>query len=299
MENSKVINLAIDFIKAEHRLRQFEYSPTRTPLQEAFCSACKILSDAQNLRWRIVIELARVDDPFVFLTRDLLEEIERRTPLELEGGNRAVTGKEIMETLRVITNGQDPYPIRVARGFLDSMMDSGAIDDQESKIPTLSDIIFAEFSDGTEFAGNARVTIPEYYENRVESGLIFHQSVIPKNLQEYFREIRDAYSFGLPRSVIALCRALFESVLIETFPPDQQKRFREGKTGLGKIIQSALDQTILDKPMKDLANSIRQEGCMVLHRGEQGSRLDQERALNVIRNTINLIEFLDTKISHR
>lgn len=141
--------------------------------------------------------------------------------------------------------------------------------------------------------------IPDYYFRKAQVGAIITSSKVPKNITQYFEEIKEAFAFGLDRSVISLSRALIEIGL-------HDKLKKKGHFKSAKVIQfdpSREDQLsryiylshqfgLLNRPLKDLAHEVRKTANNVLHIKDTEGFSVRGRALKTISDTVEIIEFL-------
>jgi hypothetical protein len=138
-----------------------------------------------------------------------------------------------------------------------------------------------------------------YYLAKIKIGPIISSSKIPDNLGAYFEEVKEAYAFGLYRSCVALSRAILEMSLF-----DKLKRkgfFKEQKVvqmqlekedKLSRFINEAKWHKILNPENAELAHKVRDAANRVLHSKERESKPKEKEALEIIFNTIRVIEWL-------
>ena len=142
-----------------------------------------------------------------------------------------------------------------------------------------------------------------YYYAKMKIGPIISSFNIPKNVSLYFVEIKDSYAFELYRACVALCRALLEMSLYDKLSrkkilKDEHVKVSDIKEAkqdnLFKYIRLAGMRKVLDKKNTSLAHHVRKMGNEVLHlRKDLDSQpVKEEKALDIIINTLEVIEFL-------
>jgi hypothetical protein len=148
-----------------------------------------------------------------------------------------------------------------------------------------------------EFHSGFSLTL--YYLAKIKIGPIISASKIPDNLDAYFEEVKEAYAFGLYRSSVALSRAILEMSLF-----DKLKRagfFKEQKVvqmqlekedKLSRFINEAKWQKILNSENAELAHKVREAANRVMHTREKEAKPKEEQPLEIIFNTIRVIEWL-------
>jgi len=146
-----------------------------------------------------------------------------------------------------------------------------------------------------------------YYSDKMRVGAILHYShQIPKEVCEYFDEIRECFAFGLRRSSIALCRALLEIAFVaktrnckprqsgtKTYSLESKRKDIEEEDKLYFLINRAFhDYRLIDKGIKETAHSVRLRANGVLHLEKQLVEPNEENALAIISDTLKVIEHL-------
>lgn len=146
-----------------------------------------------------------------------------------------------------------------------------------------------------------------YYSDKMRVGAILHYShQIPKEVCQYFDEIRECFAFGLRRSSIALCRALLEIAFVaktrtckprqvgnKTYNIENKRKEIEEEDKLYLLINRAFHEYgLISKGIKEIAHGVRLRANGVLHLENQIVEPNAENAPAIISDTLKVIEHL-------
>jgi len=140
-----------------------------------------------------------------------------------------------------------------------------------------------------------------YYYAKIKIGPIVTSSHLPRSVQNYYNEIKEAYAFGLYKSSIALSRALLEMSLFDKlnkrglFKSSNQKviNFDIAKEdNLYRYILCAKKEGLLDSKSKELADQVRGSANSILHLKENEQNLSEKETMEIIFKTVEVIEAL-------
>lgn len=141
--------------------------------------------------------------------------------------------------------------------------------------------------------------IPEYYYRKAHIGAIITSSKLPKNIIQYFEEIKEAFAFGLDKSCISLSRALLEIALhnkLKTkglFKPSKRNIIDIAEEDpLNRLIVVSYKKKLLTEELKKLAMEIKEKGNNVLHIKDAQGMSVRGIAIKTIKDTVKVIEYL-------
>lgn len=127
-----------------------------------------------------------------------------------EASSIKVHDRDIRCSLKRIKDDRELYVIRQYRSLVGLLNTSGEREFEES----LDEYLFSKFDElFREF--HVWFDYVEFYRRKAQAGCIIVPFHNKSSIDKYYSEIRDAFSFGLFRASIALCRALLELVLFD------------------------------------------------------------------------------------
>lgn len=145
--------------------------------------------------------------------------------------------------------------------------------------------------------------IHDYYYKKLKIGTIVSSKKVPNNIVNYFKELKEAYSFSRYIASVALCRAMLEMVLYDRL--SRRKIFgKDSKNitidvakedNLNRYINLAKWNNIMNTKDCDAAHKIRMSANSILHPKDNFNKLDQldeKDTFDIIFQTIQLIEKL-------
>jgi hypothetical protein len=146
---------------------------------------------------------------------------------------------------------------------------------------------------------NSWFSVARYFYRKAQAGAIITSTKLPKNIIQYFDEIKEAFAFELDRSSISLCRTLIEIALhdklkkkglFKTNKVMQIDMAREDQ--LSRLIKLAFQYRLLSEPLKELSHEIRKKANNVLHIKDTDEISVRGLALKTISDTVSIIEHL-------
>lgn len=246
------------------------------------------------------------DEEFVEFFSELMSicarafELKNEIQLLLSGvGNFTIHDPEIEKLIRHIRDDRELYSVsqylRIASMFNKSADDIHSAWDVDAR-----DFILNHPDAFSDFLGE--VDDVSYFTRAMRVGTVISRRRIPDVGLALFGEIRDSFAFGLYRSSIALCRALLETAFFETlkrkgyFDPGQSKVVKidiSKEDTLFRLIKDAFKLRITDYDTKEDALFVKnQSNTMVLHAKDQEYEITEDRAFDVIRKTVQVVEQL-------
>ena len=211
--------------------------------------------------------------------------------------SRNISDKNIRCILEKVRHDKHLYVIRQYKSLINILGGSESGEFEES----LDDYLLNRFD---ELFDKFHISFDYvvFYRRKVQAGCIvvpFHNNPL---IDKYYAEISDAFSFGMFRSSIALCRALLELVLygelakrkllkktnVLNIETDKQEDFN-----LARMINKASQLRLISNSSKSKAHRVRKRANDVLH---QTSSIEEttteENAFEVIRGTAAVVEDL-------
>jgi len=144
--------------------------------------------------------------------------------------------------------------------------------------------------------------VGDYYYRKLSIGPIITSNSIPEKLVDYFKEVRDAYSYGLEKSCVSLCRALLELCLLDklTEIDDYTKKVQELKRSEGQKKEFSLSENIyfakkymlIDGELKGKAHKIRLKAINILHVKSKNFNLEKITTFDIVKYTVKIVEHL-------
>ncbi len=171
--------------------------------------------------------------------------------------------------------------------------------------PDISDFA-ANYSDQLFELFHSKFDINSYICNKLQVGPLLTSSSLPDELNNYFYELKEAYAYGLHKSCIALCRMLLEISFADCLY--KQKCYKDAVSlsrkakdnphfefSLFENINIASSLNIISENLKKNAHKIRLNGNKTVHYKKEYSKNDYIHSLEIIMNTITIIESLYTQ----
>jgi hypothetical protein len=219
-----------------------------------------------------------------------------------EVSNINIQDKDVEKVLRNIRDGKDSYPVRQYKKIASSFNQS--IDDVSDKFE-IDAFDFVVNNPDTYSNFHEEVDYVAYFTRSMSVGALISRRQIPETSRSHFQEIREAYSFGLFRSSIAICRTLLEVAFFESlsrvgyFKKNQSKVVKidlAKEDKLFRLIKEAYQRKLIDYDTKEDAFFIKNEANVtVLHVKDSKPIISEESTYEIIKKTIGVVEQLYNK----
>jgi hypothetical protein len=288
VSNKSIIEKIKSFHKAELNFIEFTYEHKKPTSSEEII---KFLAEASSLA-----------ETAYRLWLEILLEVKDVPSIE----NLPAKEKSILDKI------QDEVKSNPDKSYFQSINFLGFIEnigEESSKKPTAEEQIIDFMGDGITqtFDQDFLLDFTEYYDfmawsaRRAVVGAILSDAPVPKNVIQYFEEIKESYSLFHYRACIALCRALLEISLYKELkrtgwkPPYRQNIYinqSEEEVTLSRLIATAFRKRLLDGKNKEKAHSIRKAGNQILHPAATKEQTISELTLGIIRDTVSVLNCL-------
>lgn len=213
-----------------------------------------------------------------------------------------VSDQVVQTILEKIRNDEPFYSINFYINMIEVLKEDGSIKDS---LPNAGDIV-ADLIDKKwdslfeDF--HSSFSINNYFYAKMKIGPVISSFQVPKHLIVYFNEIRETFAFEQYRATIALCRALLEMCLYQKLNSKKAFSRRDSKSvvsfqdakedSICKYINMAKSYRLLSSKEIDTAHEIRKAANKVLHVQESPMRPTETDTLNIIRNTVSILQSL-------
>lgn len=211
--------------------------------------------------------------------------------------SRSIPDKRIGCILEKVKHDKHLYVIRKYMSLINMLHNSGNGGFEES----LDDYLLNRFDELFE-KFHISFDYVVFYRRKAQVGCIvvpFHNNPL---IDKYYAEISDAFSFGLFKSSIALCRALLELVLYDELAKRKIikktnmlniETQKQEDVNLVRMINKASDLRLMSNSSKSTAHRVRKSANDVLHQtSSMEETTTEEIAFEVIRGTTAAVEDL-------
>ena len=244
-------------------------------------------TDATGLR-EYVIELFTLCYEAFTLWNDIKQYMS-------EASSTKIHDKNIRRELKRIRDDQELYVIRQYKSLVSLLNKPGEKEFEESLDEYLSDK-FDELFDKFHVWFDYVV----FYRRKAQAGCIIVPFHSKPSIDKYYSEISDAFSFGLFKASIALCRALLELVLFDELCKRKLltktnvlhiETERQEEFNLARMISQAKKSKLIGRSSEERAHKSRRTANDILH-GTSEEKVTEEIAFEVIRDTNFVVEDL-------
>ena len=138
-----------------------------------------------------------------------------------------------------------------------------------------------------------------YYVRTIKVGPVVAASHLPEKIRKYFFELRRAYSYRLFRSSVVLCRSVLEMSLYDKIYKNKSLQNSSNVKSLieerqpdklYELVRTAREMCIIDGKSYKMIGDIRHAANKILHHKGEDSVLKEDDVLNIIRDTIFVLE---------
>ena len=261
-------------------------------IDNGFISSIRLLEPLSKDFFEKIIESVLVacdleDQIKLILSRDEILFIETQS-------------QEIKVTLDRIKNGEKLKCVKFYEGMLEVLKNKD-VNLLELYLPdffeTNWDNLFSVYFEEKD--------IRDYYYRKLEIGLIVSSDSLPKELTQYFTELKETYFYSLEKACLSLCRTLLEIALKDRLNKNEQyqnavkiqaqarnMKKKEFDFRLNECINIAFSLSLISSDLKKKADKIRNGGNDAVHGNLGAKEKPEKNTLSYVRDIIEIIEYL-------
>lgn len=213
-----------------------------------------------------------------------------------------VSDQIVQNVLENIRNDEPFYSITFYENMIEALKEDDSIKDSlPNALDIVADLIDKKWDSLFEDF-HSWFSINNYFYAKMKIGPVISSFKVPKHLIVYFNEIRETFAFEQYRAATALCRALLEMCLYQKLNAKKAFSSRSSKTvvslhdakedSICKYINMARSYRLLSDNEIDTAHEIRKAANKILHVQESPSLPTEADTLNIIRNTVAILQRL-------
>jgi hypothetical protein len=172
--------------------------------------------------------------------------------------------------------------------------------DENKRIPIdLHGKLLSDDDNLSDFHSN--IDFIAYFIRRIRVGPIITTSILSDNIKRFFYEVRQAYAFGLYRSSVVMCRSLLEMTIFNQLKKkklldDFNIKVIDYKQYFGDklidMLKTAKNKGLINYKIYNLSHEIRKNGNKIIHLKDDNTKIDENEALKIIKDTIQVIEYM-------